>query len=209
MVIHVLSCVQLFATLQTVAHQAPLPIGFSSQEYWSGLPFSPPGDLPDPRDGTRITCTAEGFFFNCWATCEVQCNSSVQFGHSVMSDFLQPHELQHARPPCPSPTPGVDSNQEPRILPNNKRVILWRRCNNPKCVSTKYWSFKIHDQKLTELKGENRQIHSTVGNGTELNDIKEWDLTDINPDTPSRNRRLYFLFMQICNIHQNRSHSGE
>ena len=33
--------------------------------------------------------------------------SSVQFSHSVMSDSLRPHELQHARPPCPSPTPGV------------------------------------------------------------------------------------------------------
>ena len=36
--------------------------------------------------------------------------SSVQFRHSVVSDSLQPHELQHARPPCPSPTPRVHSN---------------------------------------------------------------------------------------------------
>ena len=36
--------------------------------------------------------------------------SSVQFSLSVMSDSLQPHELQHARPPCPSPTPGVHPN---------------------------------------------------------------------------------------------------
>ena len=36
--------------------------------------------------------------------------SSVQFNCSVMSDSLRPHELQHARPPCPSPTPGVHSN---------------------------------------------------------------------------------------------------
>ena len=39
--------------------------------------------------------------------------SSVQFSHSVMSDSLRPHELQHTRPPCPSPTPGVDSNSHP------------------------------------------------------------------------------------------------
>ena len=38
--------VQLFATLWTVASQAPLSIGFSQQEYWSGLPFPPPEDLP-------------------------------------------------------------------------------------------------------------------------------------------------------------------
>ena len=39
--------------------------------------------------------------------------SSVQFSHSVMSDSLWPHELQHARPPCPSPTPGVHSDSCP------------------------------------------------------------------------------------------------
>ena len=39
--------------------------------------------------------------------------SSVQFSHSVMSNSLQPHELQHARPPCPSPAPGVYANPCP------------------------------------------------------------------------------------------------
>ena len=47
-----------------------------------------------------------------------QCNKAVlrwgaiegQFSHSVVSDSLRPHELQHARPPCPSPTPGVHPN---------------------------------------------------------------------------------------------------
>ena len=38
---------------------------------------------------------------------------SVQFSHSVVSDSLRPHELQHARPPCPSPTPGVHSDSRP------------------------------------------------------------------------------------------------
>ena len=38
----------LFATLWTVAQQAPLSVGFSRQEYWSGLPFPSPRDLPDP-----------------------------------------------------------------------------------------------------------------------------------------------------------------
>ena len=42
------SHVQLFVTPWTVAHQAPLSMGFSRQEYWSGLPFPPPGDLPHP-----------------------------------------------------------------------------------------------------------------------------------------------------------------
>ena len=42
------SRVRLFATPQTVDHQAPLSTEFSRQEYWSGLPFPSPGDLPDP-----------------------------------------------------------------------------------------------------------------------------------------------------------------
>ena len=51
-----LSCVRLFATLWTVAYQAPLFMGFSRQEYWSGLPFPSPGDLPDPgiKPGSRV-----------------------------------------------------------------------------------------------------------------------------------------------------------
>ena len=42
-----LSHVQLFEIPRTVAHQAPLPMGFPRQEYWSGLPFPSPGDLPN------------------------------------------------------------------------------------------------------------------------------------------------------------------
>ena len=38
---------------------------------------------------------------------------SVQFSHSVVFDSLRPHESQHARPPCPSPTPGINSNSWP------------------------------------------------------------------------------------------------
>ena len=44
-----LSRVQLFATLWTIARQASLSIEFSRQEYWSGLPFPSPGDLPNPE----------------------------------------------------------------------------------------------------------------------------------------------------------------
>ena len=45
-----------------------------------------------------------------------QKNVSVQFSRSVVSDSLWPHESQHARPPCPSPTPGVHSNSCPSSL---------------------------------------------------------------------------------------------
>ena len=75
------SCVWLFMTPWTVAHQAPLSVGFPRQEYWRNLPFPS--------------------------------ISSVQFSLSVVSDSLRPYESQHARPPCPSPTPGVHPNPRP------------------------------------------------------------------------------------------------
>ena len=57
--------------------------------------------------------------------------SSVQFSRSVMSDSLQPHGWQHARPPCPSPTPRVYSNSRPllfgRKVITNLDSILKRR----------------------------------------------------------------------------------
>ena len=46
--VKLLSHVQLFVTPWTVAHQVPLSMEFSKQEYWSGLLFPPPGDLPNP-----------------------------------------------------------------------------------------------------------------------------------------------------------------
>ena len=55
----VLSCfsrIQLFVTLQTLAHQAPLSIGFSRQEYWTGLPCPPPRNLPDKGLNPHLSC---------------------------------------------------------------------------------------------------------------------------------------------------------
>ena len=46
--VKLLSCVRLFETLWTVAYQASPSMGFSTPEYWSGLPFPSPGDLPNP-----------------------------------------------------------------------------------------------------------------------------------------------------------------
>ena len=52
----VLSCVQIIATPGTGAHQAPLSMGFSRQESWSGLPFPSPGDLPTPGIEAHVSC---------------------------------------------------------------------------------------------------------------------------------------------------------
>ena len=60
--IHSLSRVRLVATSWTVAHQAPLSMGFSRQEYWSGLPLPPPGDLPKPGIEPVSPASAGAFF---------------------------------------------------------------------------------------------------------------------------------------------------
>ena len=61
-VVQSLSRVGLFATPWTVAHQASLSMGFPRQEYWSGLPFPSPGDLPDPGVKLASPEWAGGFF---------------------------------------------------------------------------------------------------------------------------------------------------
>ena len=67
-----LSHVRLFVTLWTVVHQAPLSTGFSRQEYWQGLPFPSPGDLPNPGLEATSLMTPEmaGGFFTTSATWE-------------------------------------------------------------------------------------------------------------------------------------------
>ena len=62
MYVCVLSHAWLFATLRMVARQAPLSMGFSRQEYWRGLPFSPPGDLPNPEVEAVSPALAGRFF---------------------------------------------------------------------------------------------------------------------------------------------------
>ena len=201
MILSCFSCVRLFATLWTVACEAPLSMGFSSQEHKSGYPFPSPEDLPNPgiKPGSPALQTeslpseppgkppwiVEGILFHVHKRVFIIFSSlqmewirqsqgeastwlspfhtpvylyvptdlinfhkwrqkydhlglhleflvlsilklkitqrrgimwqfsSVQFSRSVMSDSLPPHESQHARPPSPSPTPGVHSNPCP------------------------------------------------------------------------------------------------
>ena len=71
---------------------------------WMGTyPFSSRSSWP--RNETGVSCIAGGFTAN-WSI-------QFQFSRSVVSDTLRSHESQHARPPCPSPTPGVYSNSCP------------------------------------------------------------------------------------------------
>ena len=71
------SHVQLSVTIWTVAHQAPLSMEFSRQEYWSGLPCPPPGDLPDPgiEPKSLMSPALAGAFF----TTSTACQAAIMF----------------------------------------------------------------------------------------------------------------------------------
>ena len=96
--------------------------------------------------------------------------SSVQFSHLVVSDSLQPHELQHARPPCPSPTPGVHLKlmSIESVMPSS-HLILCRSLlllppippsirvfsnESTLCMRwPKYWSFSFNISPSKEIPG--------------------------------------------------------
>ena len=71
-----------------------------------------PMELQRVRHDLETKCLSYLSLIIIYYLCSVQF-SPVQFSRSVVSDSLQPHELQHTRPPCPSPTPGVYSNSCP------------------------------------------------------------------------------------------------
>ena len=81
-----LSPVWLFVTPWTVAYQVPPSMGFSTQEYWSGLPFPSPGESSPARDQTWISCIVGRFFTN-WATREAALSQSC---HPNISSFVAP-----------------------------------------------------------------------------------------------------------------------
>ena len=99
--VKLLSRARLLVTPGTAAYQAPPSMGFSRQEYWSGVP------LPSCLD--RIKCQFQLKYVTNTKT-QYSVGACVQFSHSIVSDSLRLHGLQHARLPCPSPIPGACSN---------------------------------------------------------------------------------------------------
>ena len=95
--------------------------------------------------------------------------SSVQFSHSIVSDSLRPHELQHARPPCPSPTPGVHSDSRHRVSdtiqpshpllsllllpPIPPRIRVFSNESTLRMRWPKYWSFSFSIIPSKEIPG--------------------------------------------------------
>ena len=101
-----------------MALQAPMPTGFPRQEYWSGLPFPSPGDLLNPgikpmSPALQVDSFLLSHLGNSARTASLFRTASLLFSCSVMSNSLQPHELQHSRLPCCLPSPWVFSNSCP------------------------------------------------------------------------------------------------
>ena len=86
----VLCRVRLFATPRTTAWQAPLSMGFSRQECWTGLPFPPPGDLPDPGIKPGIGTQS---FYRC-ATWEAHINMLLPFKVNLQPVLIKRYKIQ-------------------------------------------------------------------------------------------------------------------
>ena len=93
-----LSCVWLFATPSTVAHQVPLPLEFSRQKYWSGLPFPFPGDLPNPGiepESIASSALASGLFTTnttweaSWFHCYILYKADLDINRNQITNFLR------------------------------------------------------------------------------------------------------------------------
>ena len=138
------SCVQLFATLWTVARQAPLSMGFSRQEYWSGLPFPSPGDLSNPGIEPRSPAlqadalTSNVFFFPLpfhsvlvgkKALCTILLLCSPLLGWNIYPPYLENFCMGDLSPPFinlnfPGSSAGKESTcnaRNPSLIPGSGR----------------------------------------------------------------------------------------
>ena len=92
--------------------------------------------------------------------------SSVQFSHSVVSDSLQPHESQHARPPCPSPSPGVHPTHVHRvgdaIQPSHPLSSPSPPAPNPSQHQGLFqWVSSSHEVKVLEFQPQHQSFQRT------------------------------------------------
>ena len=103
-----LSDLRLFVTPWTIALQAPLSMGVSRQEYWRGLPFPPPGDLPDPgiKPASLVSPASAGGFFPTSTSWEAL---------PLLNSFSQVSpSIHHSRPTLFRDLPGLPCTPNPQ-----------------------------------------------------------------------------------------------
>ena len=99
-------CVWLFVTLWTLAHQAPLSMGFFRRDHWSRLPCPPPGEFPDSgiKLESEMSPALAGRFFTTNATWEAQVWLGTEFYHQIIEDLenqgcnMRPYSILSGKP---------------------------------------------------------------------------------------------------------------
>ena len=127
-----LSHVQLFAMPWTVACQTPLSVGFSRQEYWSGLPFSSPVDLSQPREWTWVSRIV-GRLLSIWATREALAtlSSYYQSGQTSRTQLL--HTTQMLSESFKDIVFVPSSSSTPPLLYIPQLLTLLSQCYHQEC----------------------------------------------------------------------------
>ena len=153
-----LSRVQLFTTPWTATSQVPLSMGFSSQEYWSGLPCPPPGDLPNPgiKPASLTSPALAGGFFTTSATWN---GRGTKPSESHRWDFCWPMRERCSLCQWPGagsqgshtvtgatrkPTWRAGERQSPEYSPGAPRSSSVRGSSNPKMLTHKGQSMPPH-----------------------------------------------------------------
>ena len=109
---------------RTLKDEQPRPVGaqYATGDQWRNNSRKSEETEPKQKqhpvvdvtgDGSKVQCCKEQYCTGTWNFRSMNQDKFNQFSHSVMSDSLPPHELQHARPSCPSPSPGVHSDSRP------------------------------------------------------------------------------------------------
>ena len=141
-----LSCLQLFETPWTVPHQAPLSMGFPRQEYWSGLPFLPPGDLPDPGNEPMSPGLAGRFFTTEPTVNPFQwpspCHNSPFSLFRCRWCFTRDTRVTNSR---------SSDREESWAIPRLQRAMSWSRSLKARGEKPQPWSWQRNEDRPHQL----------------------------------------------------------
>ena len=161
-----LSCVQLYVTPWTIARQAPLSLGFSRQEYWSGVPFPSPGDLPDP--GMESTSPAVPVWQADSLSLSHQgshANSSTKF--NIYRFIEPPAQLRNRNSPSPRKLPSVTFYGLPSrqlwLLFSITIILLGNHWQEPPALA-RHHSNHLHELSQTGGPGKDVELTSQPEN---------------------------------------------
>ena len=150
-----LSRVQLVVTPWIVAHQAPLSMGFPRQEHWSGLPFPPPGDLPEPGIEPRSPALAGGIFIT-----EYMESRNKKYKVFIIFDMTPKRYLLKRRTKCRSSLRG--GLHFPRLTMYHDWNVIFMKLPGPAYE-------KINQEQFS--------LERFSSSGRKISKAKKWKLT--------------------------------